>query len=59
MDNIIQANYIGHCPLSKPHPGFITKNHTFPGNTESTAIARHIQCLLGFPLLGGKVLVAT
>ncbi len=59
MDNILQANFIGHCPLSKPHSGFITKNHTFLGNTEPTAIARHIQCLLGFPPNGGKVLVAT
>ncbi len=59
MDNILQANYIGHCSLSKPHSEFITNNHTFLGITQSTAIARHIQCSLGFPHLGGKVRVAT
>ncbi len=40
-------------------PEFIAKDHTFLGDAQSPAIARHVQCSLGFPHLSGKVRVAT
>jgi hypothetical protein len=55
-DNILEANYICHC--SEPHPEFIAKDHTFLGDTQSPAIARHFQCSLGFSHPSRKVRVA-